>query len=208
MAPRKSPRDSQCKHCGRYFTAGGLRQHLRHVKCSPTSTATPRKFKRVRCRHCGASFHSTNSLRVHVSTRHAKEYAKSPGSMKDHRAPYSRKDSGKSGGHTRTDRKTSSHANAHNHSSLSPRREPRVDIRANPTATDRRSLPHSNAHRSASPRHEPAVANGNVVNHRDSGAVLKRGHAPTDATTWQRDLERKLAEAADGQRLHQRRTVL
>lgn len=107
MARRKSPKDSKCKHCGRYFTAGGLRQHLRHVKCSPTSTATPRKFKRVRCRHCGSSFHSTNSLRVHVSTRHAKEYAKSPGSMKDHRAPYKRKDSSKSGEPTGADRKTS-----------------------------------------------------------------------------------------------------
>ena len=88
MAPRKSPRDAQCPHCGRHFTKGGLKQHMRHVKCSPTSTASPRKFDRVRCKHCSKSFHSTNSLRVHVSTVHPKEYAKSPGLMKHHRAPY------------------------------------------------------------------------------------------------------------------------
>ena len=88
MAPRKSPRDSVCPHCRRSFTKGGLRQHLKYVKCAPTSDATPREFDRVRCKHCGKSFHSTNSLRVHVSTVHAKEYAKSPASMKLHRAPY------------------------------------------------------------------------------------------------------------------------
>ncbi len=87
MAPRKNPRDSVCPHCRKSFTKGGLRQHLKYVKCSPTAIASPRKFARVRCKHCGKSFHSTNSLRVHVSTVHAKEYAKSPGHMKHHRAP-------------------------------------------------------------------------------------------------------------------------
>ena len=91
MARRKSPKDSKCPHCGRHFTKGGLKQHLRHVKCSPTSTASPRKFERVRCKHCSKSFHSTNSLRVHVSTVHPNEYAKSPGHMKNHRAPYHKK---------------------------------------------------------------------------------------------------------------------
>ena len=88
MAPRKSPKDSQCPHCKRFFTAGGLKQHMRFVKCSPASTASPRKFERVRCKHCGKSFHSTNSLRVHVSTRHPKEYSRSPGHMKHHRSSY------------------------------------------------------------------------------------------------------------------------
>ncbi len=88
MAPSKSPKDAICPHCKRSFTKGGLKQHLRFVKCSPSNTATPRKFERVRCKHCLKSFHSTNSLRVHVSTIHAKEYAKSPGHMKNHRAPY------------------------------------------------------------------------------------------------------------------------
>ena len=91
MAPRKSPRDAMCPHCKRKFTKGGLRQHLKHVKCSPTSTATPRKFQRVRCKHCLKSFHSTNSLRVHVSTTHPKEYSRAPGHMKHHRVPYSMK---------------------------------------------------------------------------------------------------------------------
>ena len=91
MARRKNPKDSACPHCGKYFTKGGLKQHMRFVKCSPKSTASPRKFERVRCRHCGKSFHSTNSLRVHVSTCHPKEYIKSPGSMKNHRSPYKRK---------------------------------------------------------------------------------------------------------------------
>ena len=99
MARRKSPKDAKCPHCGRQFTKGGLKQHLRHVKCSPTSTASPRQFERVRCKHCGKSFHSTNSLRVHVSTVHPTEYAKSPGLMTHHRAPYHKKrNSDRSGG--------------------------------------------------------------------------------------------------------------
>ena len=85
MARRKSPRDATCPHCRRRFTAKGLKEHQRHVKCSPSSTAIPRTFERVRCKHCNKSFHSTNSLRVHVATTHEKEYARSPGSMKDHK---------------------------------------------------------------------------------------------------------------------------
>ena len=87
MAKRKSPRDATCVHCGRKFTKGGLKQHLRYVRCSPTSKASPRKFERVRCKHCNKSFHSTNSLRVHVATVHPKEYAQKPGHMKYHRVP-------------------------------------------------------------------------------------------------------------------------
>ena len=85
MARRKSPRDATCPHCRRRFTAKGLKEHQRHVKCSPSSTATPRTFERVRCKHCNKSFHSTNSLRVHVATTHQKEYARSPGNMKQHK---------------------------------------------------------------------------------------------------------------------------
>ncbi len=85
MARRKSPRDATCPHCKRRFTAKGLKEHMRHVKCSPSSTATPRHFERVRCKHCSKSFHSTNSLRVHVATTHQREYARSPGSMKHHK---------------------------------------------------------------------------------------------------------------------------
>ena len=107
MSPRKSPRDSECPHCHRKFTAGGLKQHVRFVKCSPKSTASPRKFERVRCKHCGKSFHSTNSLRVHVSTVHADKYALSPGSMQNHRAPYKKKVSPSSANATRQKIETS-----------------------------------------------------------------------------------------------------
>ena len=75
----------------------GLKEHQRHVKCSPTSTATPRKWERARCKHCGKSFHSSNSLRVHVSTQHPTEYRKSPNSVKAHRSPVKRSGSTKTG---------------------------------------------------------------------------------------------------------------
>ena len=79
------------------FTKKGLLEHMRHVKCSPTSTATPRKWEKARCKHCSRSFHSSNSLRVHVSSQHPTEYSKSPNSVKAHRAPLKRDASPKSG---------------------------------------------------------------------------------------------------------------
>ena len=90
---RKSPKDTQCPHCKRFFTKKGCREHQRHVRCSPTSTAQKREFERARCKHCGNSFHSGNSLRVHVAGQHPDEYAKSPHSVKDHIAPPKRKGS-------------------------------------------------------------------------------------------------------------------
>ena len=90
---RKSPTGAQCPHCKRFFTKSGLREHLRHVRCSPTSTATNCVFIRVRCKHCGKSFHSGNSLRVHVAGQHPAEYAQSPHSVKGHKAPLKRKGS-------------------------------------------------------------------------------------------------------------------
>ena len=92
---RKSPKGAQCTHCKRFFTKRGPREHLRHVRCSPTSTATKRVFKRARCKHCGKSFHSGNSLRVHVAGQHPAEYAKSPHSVKRHKAPLKRKNAPK-----------------------------------------------------------------------------------------------------------------
>ena len=138
MAPRKSPRDSACPHCGKLFAKGGLELHMRHVKCSPCSTASPRKWQRVRCRHCSRSFPSVNSLRVHVSTRHAREYAKSPGSMKDHRAPYKSSSSGskdhrgrpEQGAHSST-RRISSHR-----SPRAPGKEPSQRAPAEPEPQD------------------------------------------------------------------------
>ena len=74
MPRRKSPRDARCEHCGKLFTRKGLLEHKRHVKCAPTSKATPRKWERARCTYCHRSFHSSNGLRVHVSTQHPSEY--------------------------------------------------------------------------------------------------------------------------------------
>ena len=97
MPKRKNPRDAQCQHCKRFFTKKGLKEHQRHVKCSPNSKATPREWERARCKHCGKSFHSSNSLRVHVSTQHPGKYRKSPNSAKAHRSPLKRSASPKSG---------------------------------------------------------------------------------------------------------------
>ena len=91
MARITSPKDAQCPHCKRWFTKRGLKEHLRHVKCSPSSTATKRVFQRARCKYCGKSFHSGNSLRVHVAGQHPDEYARSPHSVKLHKAPLKRK---------------------------------------------------------------------------------------------------------------------
>ena len=76
-----------CKHCGKlYKNQRSLREHLRH-HCKRCKSASPRKYTPARCKHCGKVFHSANSLRVHVSTQHAREYARSPKSVKGHRAP-------------------------------------------------------------------------------------------------------------------------
>ena len=88
---RKSQRDAQCPRCKRFFIRKGLKEHLRHVRCSPTSTATKRLFARARCKYCGKSFHSGNSLRVHVAGQHPDEYSKSPHSVKHHKAPLKRR---------------------------------------------------------------------------------------------------------------------
>jgi len=87
MPRRKSPRDAQCPHCKKYLTKKGLLEHMRHVKCAPGSKATPRKWERARCKYCARSFHSSNSLRVHVSSQHPAEYRRSPNSVKAHRSP-------------------------------------------------------------------------------------------------------------------------
>ena len=98
MPTRKSKRDAQREHCTRFCTkTKALKEHQRHVKCSPTSTATPRKWERARCKHCGKSFHSSNSLRVHVSMQHPNEFRKSPNSVKAHRSPVKRSGSTKTG---------------------------------------------------------------------------------------------------------------
>ena len=91
MARQKSPKNSQCPLCKRFFTAKGVKEHQRHVKCSPKSKASPRTCQRARCKYCNRSFQSANSLRVHVAGQHPNEYAKSPHSVKQHRSPIQRK---------------------------------------------------------------------------------------------------------------------
>ena len=169
MAPRKSPKDSVCAHCGKMFTTGGLKQHLRHVKCAPTSTASPRQFERVRCKHCGKSFHSTNSLRVHVSTRHPKEYSKSPGHMKYHRSPYKKKrsDSSSAGPGPRSPAKASMSADGHPDSVRQPSGEKRRDS-----------------------RRRKAESGG-----RDRDLEKRKPREPLEPS-WQREMKKKFAEAA------------
>ena len=171
MAPRKSPRDSQCPHCKRLLTKGGLKQHLRHVKCSHTSTASPRKFERVRCKHCSKSFHSTNSLRVHVSTRHPREYAKSPGHMENHRTAY--RHSGKKSRRESPAQATNEHRHA------SPNADATAQTRAHPNGAAHRGLEERHRHR------------GNA---KPSGPADARRR-----TSWQDVLTEKLADASKRQ---------
>ena len=182
MAARKSPRDSVCPHCKRRFTKGGLKQHMRYVRCSPTSTASPRKFDRVCCKHCGKSFHSTNSLRVHVSTVHAKEYAKSPGHMKDHRSPYhGKKRSGGASGRT-SHRGGSPHASA--------QRSPSPRDHAGDHADPSRGSTHRPPSRKRSGhRHQTE---------RDTWQIVDTRGPPPEAPEplWQREMSKKLVEAA------------
>ena len=137
MPTRKSKRDAQCEHCKRFFTKKGLKEHQRHVKCSPTSTATPRKWERARCKHCGKGFHSSNSLRVHVSTQHPTEYRKSPNSVKAHRSPVKRSGSTKTG--RASSRKPVSHSPASRAEKLKTDLDVEAMIRKSPDpATSRR----------------------------------------------------------------------
>lgn len=177
MARRKSPKDSKCPHCGRHFTKGGLKQHLRHVKCSPTSTASPRKFERVRCKHCSKSFHSTNSLRVHVSTVHPNEYAKSPGHMKNHRAPYHKKrhSSDWSGGGSNHHRGSSARASSRALSEVPPP----------PSRADGRS---ESVRRSTS-------GGERRESHHHSATIGSRDRDADRQSAWQSEMKKRMAEA-------------
>ena len=179
MARRKSPKDAKCQHCGRHFTKGGLKQHLRHVKCSPTSTASPRQFERVRCKHCVKSFHSTNSLRVHVSTVHPREYAKSPGLMKHHRAPYhTKRSSDRSGGGSDHHRGSSARASSRALSDLPP-----------PSRADGRS---------ESARRSSSGGERREGHHRHAAIDSRDWDADRSdrQPAWQSEMEKRMAEAA------------
>ena len=85
----------KCPHCTKaYKNKRSLREHLRH-HCKQCRTTSPRKYTPSTCKHCSKTFHSANSLRVHASTQHTKEYARSPKSVKEHRAPLGKKQSSK-----------------------------------------------------------------------------------------------------------------
>ncbi len=186
MAPRKSPKDAICPHCKRSFTKGGLKQHLRYVKCSPNSTATPRKFERVRCKHCLKSFHSTNSLRVHVSTVHAKEYSKSPGHMKHHRAPYhGKKRSGTDASGNKSHRRSPAHASTHL-AERAPSSWAGIDGQARSNHGSKRPL--SDGERRGHPHHTEKGAR-HVGNAR---GPLRSAAEPI----WQRELSKQIAAAA------------
>ena len=171
MAPRKSPRDATCPHCKRNFTKGGLKQHLRYVKCSPSSKASPRKFARVRCKHCHKSFHSTNSLRVHVSTVHPKEYAKAPGLMKYHRAPYEKR-SGKNKSRAKTHRDS--------HRGESPAR---------------RSA-HTSSHRVRSDS-KTQTKHRSPETRRSGTRSVEEGTRRSRSSSWHDELAKQMATAAD-----------
>ena len=95
----------KCPHCGkRYKNKRSLREHTRH-HCKRCTTTSPRTYTPSRCKHCGKVFHSANSLRVHASTQHPTEYARSPRSVREHRAPLKAK-------RQDSDRRVSSHQEA------------------------------------------------------------------------------------------------
>ena len=77
-----------CKFCHEWFTPKGLKEHLRHVKCSDASTATQRVYQAAVCKYCNGKFHSNNALRVHVAGMHPEEYAKHPNQVAPHRAVF------------------------------------------------------------------------------------------------------------------------
>ena len=183
MAPRKSPRDAKCKHCGRYFTKGGLKQHMRHVKCSPTSTASPRKFERVRCKHCSKSLHSTSSICVHVSTVHPKEYATLPGLMEYHRAPHVKQ---KHSGAERKDKEADPSRPGHGLTRAAERSS------SPPVHTD----DHYSNHRSK--RRESSRQRRDHHLHTISVSDITSG-GPQQATkpAWHRKMNKIMAEAAD-----------
>ena len=84
MQGKVSPKNTACEHCGRFFTARGVKEHVRH-HCPANSNRRKRVFTKAKCLHCGKRMHSAG-LRVHVASVHPEKYARSR-SVKAHRAP-------------------------------------------------------------------------------------------------------------------------
>ena len=84
MQGKVSPKNTACEHCGRFFTARGVKEHVRH-HCPANPNRRKRVFTKSKCLHCGKRMHSAG-LRVHVASVHPEKYARSR-SVKAHRAP-------------------------------------------------------------------------------------------------------------------------
>ena len=84
MQGKVSPKNTACEHCGRLFTARGVKEHVRH-HCPANPNRRKRVFTKSKCLHCGKRMHSAG-LRVHVASVHPEKYARSR-SVKAHRAP-------------------------------------------------------------------------------------------------------------------------
>ena len=159
---------------------------MRYVKCSPASTASPRKFERVRCKQCSKSFHSTNIpnfLRVHVSTVQPKEYAKSPGLTKYHREPYHKQTHS---GAEQKDKKADPHRPAHASTRAAERSLSPPAHTGDPYSKHGSTRRESNWERRDHRRHTASYS-GNTA-----GAEPRQATKPA----WLREMSRKMAEAA------------
>ena len=74
-AKKTSLKDTRCEFCGRFFTARGVKEHMRH-HCHSNPNRRKRKFEKVTCVHCGKVMHSAG-LRVHVASVHPEKYVRS-----------------------------------------------------------------------------------------------------------------------------------
>jgi hypothetical protein len=88
MQGKVSPKNTACEHCGRFFTARGVKEHVRH-HCPANPDRRKRVFTKSKCLHCGKRVHSAG-LRVHVASVHPEKYARSR-SVRAHRAPEKQK---------------------------------------------------------------------------------------------------------------------
>ena len=63
MQGKVSPKNTACEHCGRFFTARGVKEHVRH-HCPANPHRRKRVFTKSKCLHCGKRMHSAGLRRV------------------------------------------------------------------------------------------------------------------------------------------------
>ena len=131
MQGKVSPKNTACEHCGRFFTARGVKEHVRH-HCPANPNRRKRVFTKSTCLHCGKRMHSAG-LRVHVASVHPEKYARSR-SVKAHRAPEKPK--------------KSEAKEARRHSKESPRRVSASPARHAPSKALKKFLPQAKARKS------------------------------------------------------------